>query len=292
MVRIFWALVGLPLATQSIQMPTRRRSPPARAVADAAAEIAATPVDALVLKSGRMNGAILGAVAVSSAYALLHNDALEYANLYETHRLTAATAADVLRRFPTDWLSWYDEAALARPVLVKALTSAYCYFVGDLLAQGLRMEERDVERLDLARAARSSAAGFVGHGPVAHYWLGYMDSLDIGVLPKILLDQGPMSIVYNTSRRRRLFPRPRRNPRPQALHVAHRRVRAAEPAGDPRRRQQHLAARHASEPPILAARAHRDLLRAHPLGAQTALGGRLRDHLDRHPLPGQQRRGT
>ena len=212
MVRIFWALVGLPLATQSIQMPTRRRSPPARAVADAAAEIAATPVDALVLKSGRMNGAILGAVAVSSAYALLHNDALEYANLYETHRLTAATAADVLRRFPTDWLSWYDEAALARPVLVKALTSAYCYFVGDLLAQGLRMEERDVERLDLARAARSSAAGFVGHGPVAHYWLGYMDSLDIGVLPKILLDQGPMSIVYNTSRRRRLFPRPRRIP--------------------------------------------------------------------------------
>ncbi|KAH8064477.1 peroxisomal membrane protein [Aureococcus anophagefferens] len=145
-----------------------------------------------------MNGAILGAVAVSSAVALLHNDALEYANLYETHRLTAATAADVLRRFPTDWLSWYDEAALARPVLVKALTSAYCYFVGDLLAQGLRMEERDVERLDLARAARSSAAGFVGHGPVAHYWLGYMDSLDIGVLPKILLDQGPMSIVYNT----------------------------------------------------------------------------------------------
>ena len=102
----------------------------------------------------------------------------------------------------------YDEAALTRPVAVKAATSAVCYFLGDCLAQSLSRPTgaaaRDPGQLDLARAARSAGAGFVGHGPVAHYWLAYLDGLSFGgggfadEVPKILLDQGPMSLVYNT----------------------------------------------------------------------------------------------
>jgi protein Mpv17 len=169
------------------------------------------------------NAAALALGAGAGAALVLANDAQAIGAL-----LTSADAggvaplpyaAELLARLPADWLAWYDAAALSTPVFTKACTSGVCYFVGDLVAQAVVPPPRPegpsgsdegasleawLERVDLARAARSSAAGFIGHGPVAHWWLGFVDAhLSFGgawwaVVPKIVVDQGPMSIVYNT----------------------------------------------------------------------------------------------
>lgn len=119
-----------------------------------------------------------------------------------TLRLTLGLAAGLLvwlAYYDGRPLAWYDRCALAAPVLVKATTSGVCYCLGDVLSQLAQASP-----LDARRSARSAVAGFVGHGPLAHYWLGVVDTrLAFGgawwsFFPRILLDQGPMSIVYNT----------------------------------------------------------------------------------------------
>lgn len=126
------------------------------------------------------NGVTIGALAACSAYGILHDDVGAIASLYAqpdwsipdvTSRWDVAVS--VFARLPSDWLGWYDAEALAMPILTKASTSAACYFVGDLTAQCIG--GKNVATIDLARASRSSAAGFIGHGPVAHYWLQFVD---------------------------------------------------------------------------------------------------------------------
>eukprot|EP00521_Asterionellopsis_glacialis_P016971 CAMPEP_0195308256 /NCGR_PEP_ID=MMETSP0707-20130614/38133_1 /TAXON_ID=33640 /ORGANISM="Asterionellopsis glacialis, Strain CCMP134" /LENGTH=129 /DNA_ID=CAMNT_0040372519 /DNA_START=654 /DNA_END=1043 /DNA_ORIENTATION=+ len=103
---------------------------------------------------------------------------------------------------PAEWMEWYDDKALQLPLMTKASTSGVCYFVGDLCAQTLNGKRINTLKLD--RATKSSIAGFIGHGPVAHYWLNFLDTyLSFGgawwaVPAKIVIDQGPMSIVFNT----------------------------------------------------------------------------------------------
>ena len=179
---------------------------------------------------GTANAAALALGAGAGAALVLANDAHAIGALLAGADVDVAPlpyAAELLARLPSDWLAWYDEAALSTPVFTKACTSGVCYFVGDLVAQAVVAPPRTegdaldddelgaaaaegagleawLERVDLARAARSSAAGFIGHGPVAHWWLGFVDAhLSFGgawwaVVPKIVVDQGPMSIVYNT----------------------------------------------------------------------------------------------
>mmetsp|Transcript_12493 Transcript_12493/g.33222 ORF Transcript_12493/g.33222 Transcript_12493/m.33222 type:complete len:125 (+) Transcript_12493:272-646(+) len=84
-------------------------------------------------------------------------------------------AITLLQRLPSDWLGWYGAEALARPVLTKASTSAVRYFSGDLIAQCV--SGKDLAALNLNRSTRSAAAGFIGHGPVAHYWLAFGSAL-------------------------------------------------------------------------------------------------------------------
>jgi len=158
------------------------------------------------------NGGVLAAVALGASVCLLYNDVSAIASMYATPDwalpagLDPASrleiSRDLLLRLPSDWLLWYDDEALARPVLVKAATSGVCYFVGDLIAQ--RSTGATLTSLDLPRSTRSAAAGFIGHGPVAHYWLNYVDeSMSFGgawwaFFPRIIADQGPMALVYNS----------------------------------------------------------------------------------------------
>jgi len=164
------------------------------------------------LRSSRvaLNSGVLVSLLMLGAFAVLHSDLQAIYALYATPDWAIPDAAssrleicaEILGRLPTDWLRWYDAEALSRPIITKASTSAVCYYAGDLIAQA--STGATVANLDLRRAFRSSAAGFIGHGPVAHYWLQFVDTqLSFGgawwaFFPKVILDQGPMSIVYNT----------------------------------------------------------------------------------------------
>lgn len=156
------------------------------------------------------NALILGSLLVTGAYLIVANDLSAIVSLYSTPDASIPAVAgarleivaELFRRLPADWIHWYDLAAISSPLPTKATTSAVCYFTGDLIAQAL--SRTPLADLDLARASRSAAAGFIGHGPLAHYWLELLDAhLSFGgawwaALPKIIADQGPMSIVYNT----------------------------------------------------------------------------------------------
>jgi hypothetical protein len=124
-----------------------------------------------------VNGAAIGAMILAGAFLILRHDVEAIAALYLQplpevgSRLEIALA--VLQRLPSDWLGWYDSEALAHPVLTKAATSGVCYLAGDLIAQ--LIGGNDLETIDLSRSSRSAAAGFIGHGPVAHYWLNFVE---------------------------------------------------------------------------------------------------------------------
>jgi protein Mpv17 len=65
------------------------------------------------------------------------------------------------------------------------------------------IQGRDLDTLDLSRSARSGAAGFIGHGPLCHYWMLAMENyLDFdgawwGTGIKVLADQTVWSLYLN-----------------------------------------------------------------------------------------------
>mmetsp|Transcript_11848 Transcript_11848/g.17388 ORF Transcript_11848/g.17388 Transcript_11848/m.17388 type:complete len:291 (-) Transcript_11848:53-925(-) len=157
--------------------------------------------DSALSTTAAKNGAVLSLLFGIGAYCVLHHDVERLVALPDNVD-TIKAGVSMLRDLPTEWLAWYDDEALTYPLLTKASTSGVCYFLGDLCAQTLR--GKDLEELQLDRATRSCIAGFIGHGPIAHYWLNFLDtylSFDNAwwsAIPKIIIDQGPMSIVYNT----------------------------------------------------------------------------------------------
>lgn len=61
----------------------------------------------------------------------------------------------------------------------QACTSGVAYTFGDLISQ--IYSGRDLKTFDLPRSARSGVAGFIGHGPLCHYWMLTMEQyLDYG----------------------------------------------------------------------------------------------------------------
>ena len=129
------------------------------------------------------NLGVISAVLLTAAYLVIQADLFAIISLYQTPdwALTPEVASSraeicgaVLARLPGDWLHWYDASALSRPLVTKACTSAACYYAGDIVGQ--LSTGRDLAGLDLQRSSRSAAAGFIGHGPVAHYWLQFVDT--------------------------------------------------------------------------------------------------------------------
>jgi len=78
-------------------------------------------------------------------------------------------------------LDKYQALVQTKPIFYKACTAGVAFMLGDLITQffHLRKGKRDktVEqyRPNLARSARSGVAGFVGHGPITHFWILYME---------------------------------------------------------------------------------------------------------------------
>ena len=64
-------------------------------------------------------------------------------------------------------------AETRRDILIYAQVGV-AYTLGDFVSQVY--QGRDAKTVDLARSARSGAAGFVGHGPLCHYWMVFMET--------------------------------------------------------------------------------------------------------------------
>jgi len=100
----------------------------------------------------------------------------------------------------------YSATLAAHPVLTKASTSGFVYTIGDVIAQ--RTEQKDAPEMqwDMARTARSTTAGFIGHGPLSHCWYNVCDGFFNDVLhwtawwstiPKIAVDQTVWGPIWN-----------------------------------------------------------------------------------------------
>ena len=99
----------------------------------------------------------------------------------------------------------YEGAALAMPIVTKALTSGVAYLLGDVLAQRLTADGR----VSKGRVVRSGIAGFASHGPQLHFWSLLLDRfVDFGsgvwalrgaVVAKIALDQAVFALYINAA---------------------------------------------------------------------------------------------
>lgn len=97
------------------------------------------------------------------------------------------------------WSLWgkYTDALMARPLLVKASTASFIFFVSDSATQVIMDPTADYE---LARAGSGAAFGIVATGWL-HYWWGFLEAF-VGkrisvtqnrlgnTLAKVILDQG------------------------------------------------------------------------------------------------------
>jgi len=132
------------------------------------------------------NAFVLFSIAAAAAYQLLHVDAEALLALWDyglgKHGpavTKTAVAIDLFARLPMDALHSYEELVPTNPIFYKACTSGVAYALGDFVSQVY--QGRTLKTIDLPRSARSGAAGFIGHGPLCHYWLQFMETyLDFG----------------------------------------------------------------------------------------------------------------
>ena len=83
-------------------------------------------------------------------------------------------AMELMSRLPMDWIHSYEALVPTNPVFYKACTSGVAYALGDFISQVY--QGKTLDTLDLPRSFRSGAAGFIGHGPLCHYWLLFMET--------------------------------------------------------------------------------------------------------------------
>ena len=83
-------------------------------------------------------------------------------------------AMELMSRLPMDWIHSYEELVPTSPIFYKACTSGVAYALGDFISQVY--QGKTLNTLDLPRSLRSGAAGFIGHGPLCHYWLTFMET--------------------------------------------------------------------------------------------------------------------
>eukprot|EP00617_Octactis_speculum_P016780 CAMPEP_0185750318 /NCGR_PEP_ID=MMETSP1174-20130828/9087_1 /TAXON_ID=35687 /ORGANISM="Dictyocha speculum, Strain CCMP1381" /LENGTH=368 /DNA_ID=CAMNT_0028426831 /DNA_START=165 /DNA_END=1271 /DNA_ORIENTATION=- len=151
------------------------------------------------------NGAVIVFFVSAAGYNLFHeyveaaialfyyNDSMEASAL--------ATTMALIFKFPMDSISNYASLVATNPIFYKACTSGVAYTLGDFVSQVY--QGRTLDTIDLARSARSGTAGFIGHGPLCHYWMTFMENyLDFGGAwwatgIKVIADQTVWSIWLN-----------------------------------------------------------------------------------------------
>lgn len=127
------------------------------------------------------NGIIVSSVVFMALYQLLHVDVKAIMAVFEyglgphAPEITPTTVAfDLLARLPMDAVKSYEALVPTNPVFYKACTSGVAYAAGDFISQ--IYQGKDFSNLDLPRSGRSGIAGFIGHGPLCHYWLLFMET--------------------------------------------------------------------------------------------------------------------
>lgn len=92
------------------------------------------------------------------------------------------------------------------PILIKSLTSATVYTIGDFITQ--RSEGIETFEVDKQRLMRSLLAGLIGHGPLSHLWYEYSEDMFIntfhwiewwGFIPKVIIDQTTWGPFWNNT---------------------------------------------------------------------------------------------
>lgn len=113
---------------------------------------------------------------------------------------------EIAARVATDNWNGYNHILAANPIATKAATSATVYTIGDVIAQ--KSAGETLGSLDRPRILRSALAGFIGHGPMSHFWYQISENLFTNVLhltqwwsfvPKIAIDQFFWGPIWNNS---------------------------------------------------------------------------------------------
>jgi len=159
----------------------------------------------LINSVAAINGAAIGFFVLAALYELLHTDVEAAVALFRNddamEASAMATAVELFLRLPLDALHHYEDLVSVNPIFYKACTSGVAYTVGDFVSQVY--QGRTLETLDLKRSARSGTAGFIGHGPLCHFWMKFMEAnLDFGGAWwgtgfKVLADQTVWSVYLN-----------------------------------------------------------------------------------------------
>jgi len=152
-----------------------------------------------------INTVTIGIFVAAAAYELLHTDIEAAEALFKYNDVMEAsawrTSVQLFLRLPADSIHAYEALVPTNPVFYKACTSGVAYTIGDFVSQVY--QGRTLDTIDLKRSARSGAAGFIGHGPLCHYWMLFMENnLDFGGAwwgtgVKVLADQTVWSIYLN-----------------------------------------------------------------------------------------------
>mgnify|MGYP005840527853 CR=1 FL=1 len=115
------------------------------------------------------------------------------------------TSEELAARMAIDNWDGYLHVLRSSPIATKAVTSATVYTIGDIMAQ--RTEGASMGDLDRPRILRSMLAGFIGHGPLSHFWYEISENFFDHVahltqwwsfIPKVIVDQsiwGPIWCV-------------------------------------------------------------------------------------------------
>mmetsp|Transcript_22101 Transcript_22101/g.69439 ORF Transcript_22101/g.69439 Transcript_22101/m.69439 type:complete len:431 (+) Transcript_22101:1-1293(+) len=155
-----------------------------------------------------INAFVIGSFGLAIAYNLLHVDLQAIAALYqypsgevEEGFSKLAASLDLLARLPMDQIHSYEILVPTNPIFYKACTSGVAYTFGDFISQVY--QGRNLGEVDLPRSFRSGMAGFIGHGPLCHFWMLCMERyLDFngawwatGV--KVVADQTVWSLYLN-----------------------------------------------------------------------------------------------
>jgi len=156
-----------------------------------------------------INLVVISTFALGVGYSLLETDIRAVVALYYFDIgpdvypgfARATVALDLFLRLPGELLHKYEMLVPTNPVFYKACTSGVAYTFGDFISQ--IYQGRSLGSLDLPRSFRSGAAGFIGHGPLCHYWMIAMETyLDFGGAWwatgfKVFADQTVWSLYLN-----------------------------------------------------------------------------------------------
>ena len=179
-----------------LSLPTQQQQPNSSATTTTALQMSDTVVEDIAVDSellldadkdarinniALINGVVLASFVASAAYSLAHVQVEALVALWEydlgphAPDLTkAAVALDLFARLPVDAVRSYEALVPTNPIFYKACTSGVAYGLGDFISQVY--QGRTMSTIDLPRSFRSGAAGFIGHGPLCHYWLQFMET--------------------------------------------------------------------------------------------------------------------